>query len=70
MQHLSYGIVLLPSGRMKSREGSVVDADDLLDAMEAKAKDKSEDLGKISYASDDEAKLLYCNVAALFVIGY
>ncbi len=63
MQHLSYGIVLLPSGRMKSREGSVVDADDLLDAMEAKAKDKSEDLGKNLHMSDDEAKLLYCNVA-------
>jgi arginyl-tRNA synthetase len=44
--HLSYGMVDLPSGKMKSREGTVVDADDLMDEVIAEAKAKSEELGK------------------------
>lgn len=44
--HLSYGMVDLPSGKMKSREGTVVDADDLIDEMREKAKEKTLELGK------------------------
>src|SRR3954454_5516029 len=47
IHHLSYGMVELPSGKMKSREGTVVDADDLVDEMVAIAKDKTEELGKV-----------------------
>ena len=46
LYHLSYGMVDLPSGKMKSREGTVVDADDLLDEMESTARALSEELGK------------------------
>ncbi|MBL7813312.1 MAG: arginine--tRNA ligase [Bacteroidetes bacterium] len=46
MHHLSYGMVDLPSGKMKSREGTVVDADDLLDEMHATAREKTIELGK------------------------
>ena len=56
--HLSYGMVELPSGKMKSREGTVVDADDLMDDMFAEAKKSTEALGKFQF-SDDEAKALY-----------
>ncbi len=52
--HLSYGMVDLPSGKMKSREGTVVDADDLIEEMRAEAKRISEELGKLD-ASDTEA---------------
>ena len=45
--HLSYGMVELPGGKMKSREGTVVDADDIVDEMEVIAKDKTEELGKV-----------------------
>jgi len=45
--HLSYGMVELPEGKMKSREGTVVDADDLMDEMEATARQMSEELGKL-----------------------
>ena len=54
--HLSYGMVELPTGKMKSREGTVVDADDLVDAMIQIAKEKTESLGKVS--EFDEAQLL------------
>ncbi len=47
MYHLSYGMVDLPSGKMKSREGTVVDADDLIDEMEQTAKEQTEALGKV-----------------------
>jgi arginyl-tRNA synthetase len=57
--HLSYGMVDLPSGRMKSREGTVVDADDLLDEMEATAQQRTEELGKVDGFNDDEKKNLY-----------
>ena len=59
IEHLSYGMVELPSGKMKSREGTVVDADDLMDEMEATAKSVSEELGKAHGLSDEEAKSLY-----------
>ena len=45
--HLSYGMVDLPCGKMKSREGTVVDADDIIDEMITKAKERSEELGKV-----------------------
>ena len=59
LSHLSYGMVDLPSGRMKSREGTVVDADDLLDEMEATAKRLSEELGKVDGLSVDQQEELY-----------
>ena len=57
--HLSYGMVELPSGKMKSREGTVVDADDLMDEMTATAKAISEELGKLEDYSEDEKASLY-----------
>ncbi|CAC9976333.1 MULTISPECIES: arginine--tRNA ligase [Flavobacterium] len=58
LYHLSYGMVDLPSGKMKSREGTVVDADDLMQDMTDTAKQISEDLGKLdSYSADEKAKL-------------
>jgi arginyl-tRNA synthetase len=56
--HLSYGMVDLPSGKMKSREGTVVDADDLMNEMTETAQKISEDLGKLdSYSTDEKLKL-------------
>ena len=56
--HLSYGMVDLPSGKMKSREGTVVDADDLMNEMTETAQKISEDLGKLeSYSTEEKAKL-------------
>ena len=58
LYHLSYGMVDLPSGKMKSREGTVVDADDLMQDMTDTAKQISEDLGKLeSYTAEEKAKL-------------
>jgi arginyl-tRNA synthetase len=57
--HLSYGMVDLPSGKMKSREGTVVDADDLMQEMTETAQKLSEDLGKLEGYSDDEKSKLY-----------
>ncbi|PBJ13792.1 arginine--tRNA ligase [Flavobacterium sp. ACN6] len=59
LYHLSYGMVDLPSGKMKSREGTVVDADDLMQDMTDTAKQISEDLGKLDYYSDEEKAKLY-----------
>lgn len=59
LYHLSYGMVDLPSGKMKSREGTVVDADDLLDEMESTARSLSEELGKTDGLSEDEKAQLY-----------
>ncbi|GAB5401205.1 MAG: arginine--tRNA ligase [Aureisphaera sp.] len=59
LHHLSYGMVDLPSGKMKSREGTVVDADDLITEMAKTARDISEDLGKIDDFSDEEKDKLY-----------
>ena len=57
--HLSYGMVDLPSGKMKSREGTVVDADDLIVEMADTAQTISEELGKLDGYTDDEKKALY-----------
>lgn len=59
LHHLSYGMVDLPSGKMKSREGTVVDADDLIDDMAATARKISEELGKIDDFSEEEKDQLY-----------
>ena len=57
--HLSYGMVELPEGKMKSREGTVVDADDLLEQMYDEARKTSEESGKLADMSDDEKAQLY-----------
>ncbi len=57
--HLSYGMVDLPSGKMKSREGTVVDADDLMDEMVATAKKRTEELGKTEGLPEAEKAQLY-----------
>ena len=57
--HLSYGMVELPEGKMKSREGTVVDADDLLENMYNTAKETSLELGKIDNMSDEEQDALF-----------
>ncbi len=54
LHHLSYGMVELPEGKMKSREGTVVDADDLLEEMTATADEMSRELGKLDEYSDEE----------------
>jgi len=54
--HLSYGMVDLPTGKMKSREGTVVDADDLMDEMVEEAEKQTRELGKIEDATDQEIK--------------
>lgn len=61
--HLSYGMVELPSGRMKSREGTVVDADDIVDEMVNVARQKTEELGKVKDFTDAELKELYDTIA-------
>lgn len=57
--HLSYGMVELPEGKMKSREGTVVDADDLIDEMVRTAKDTTEQLGKVEGFNEEELNGLY-----------
>jgi arginyl-tRNA synthetase len=57
--HLSYGMVDLPSGKMKSREGTVVDADDLIQQMADTAKERTEELGKIEGFTESQALALY-----------
>lgn len=59
LHHLSYGMVDLPSGKMKSREGTVVDADDLMLDMTATARQLAEELGKLEEYSDAEKEVLY-----------
>ncbi len=59
LYHLSYGMVDLPSGKMKSREGTVVDADDLIDEMERTAKQHTETLGKVEQFAEEEKEQLY-----------
>lgn len=63
IHHLSYGMVELPSGRMKSREGTVVDADDLVDEMIEVARKKTEELGKVNDFSSTELQELYNTLA-------
>ncbi len=57
--HLSYGMVDLPTGKMKSREGTVVDADDLMQEMFATAKTRTEELGKTEGFNEEEKEALY-----------
>jgi arginyl-tRNA synthetase len=57
--HLSYGMVELPHGKMKSREGTVVDADDLMEEMAATARKTSEELGKFDDFTPEESQQLY-----------
>ncbi|MBT8308321.1 MAG: arginine--tRNA ligase, partial [Maribacter sp.] len=59
LHHLSYGMVDLPSGKMKSREGTVVDADDLIDEMTQTAATISQELGKLEDYSEVEKQALY-----------
>ncbi len=61
--HLSYGMVELPNGRMKSREGTVVDADDMITEMVNVARTKTEELGKVKDFTTDELKELYDTLA-------
>ncbi|MBS5796297.1 MAG: arginine--tRNA ligase [Dysgonomonas mossii] len=63
--HFSYGMVELPEGKMKSREGTVVDADDLVDEMVATAKETSQELGKLDGVSEEEAN----NIARMVGMG-
>ncbi|MFM2286391.1 MAG: hypothetical protein RLZZ543_1888 [Bacteroidota bacterium] len=60
--HLSYGMVDLPSGKMKSREGTVVDADDLVEEVIKEARERSEELGKNDEMSETEKSALYTMV--------
>ena len=59
IHHLSYGMVELPSGRMKSREGTVVDADDIVEEMVNVARAKTEELGKVKDFTEAELRDLY-----------
>lgn len=57
--HLSYGMVELPEGKMKSREGTVVDADDLLERMYQTAKETSIELGKLADMTESDQEKLF-----------
>ena len=63
--HFSYGMVELPEGKMKSREGTVVDADDLVEEMVSTARETSQELGKLDGVSDEEA----ANIARMVGLG-
>lgn len=63
LQHFSYGMVELPEGKMKSREGTVVDADDLMADMENTAKKMSEELGKLENYSEEQAAKTHETIA-------
>ena len=63
LNHLSYGMVDLPSGKMKSREGTVVDADELIKEMNKKAKTISESLGKVNDLAESDQSKLFNNIA-------
>lgn len=67
--HLSYGMVELPEGKMKSREGTVVDADDLIEEMVSTAKETTIELGKIEDFDNEEAIRLY-NTVGLGALKY
>jgi arginyl-tRNA synthetase len=59
LHHLSYGMVELPEGKMKSREGTVVDADDLMDEMTDTAREMSKELGKLEGLSEEEKEAIF-----------
>jgi arginyl-tRNA synthetase len=69
LHHLSYGMVELPEGKMKSREGTVVDADDLIEMMISTAHEMSKELGKLDELSDDEANKV-CKMIGLGALKY
>lgn len=69
IHHLSYGMVELPTGRMKTREGTVVDADELIDEMEAISARHTLELGKVKDFNEDELKYLY-NVIGLGALKF
>ena len=69
LHHLSYGMVDLPSGKMKSREGTVVDADDLMDSMIRDAGSISKELGKIEGLDEQEQAELF-NTLGLGALKY
>lgn len=69
IHHLSYGMVELPEGKMKSREGTVVDADDLMDEMYATAERTTRELGKANELQDSEASILF-NTIGLGALKY
>lgn len=62
--HLSYGMVELPEGKMKSREGTVVDADDLLEEMFSTAEQTTKELGKVEGFTEEELKTLYHTIGS------
>ncbi len=62
IHHLGYGMVFLPTGKMKSREGDKVDADDLIAQMVSMAKELTKEQGKIATLSEEEAEVLYKNL--------
>lgn len=63
LHHFSYGMVELPNGKMKSREGTVVDADDLMEGMVDVARQTSKELGKLEGLSEAEAEQTFRNIA-------
>lgn len=67
--HLSYGMVELPEGKMKSREGTVVDADDLMEEMIATAKSMSEEMGKLDNLTSEEISTI-TNMVGLGALKY
>ena len=67
--HLSYGMVELPEGKMKSREGTVVDADDLVADMISTARDMSQELGKLDGCTSEEADAI-CSMVGLGALKY
>ena len=67
--HLSYGMVELPEGKMKSREGTVVDADDLIADMVGTAREMSDELGKLDGCSEEEANAI-CEMVGLGALKY
>ncbi len=67
--HLSYGMVELPEGKMKSREGTVVDADDLIEAMVETAREMSQELGKLDGLSAEEVHDI-CHMVGLGALKY
>ena len=60
--HLSYGMISLPEGKMKSREGTVVDADDLMESIVADAKEMTQERGHIEGMNDEEKEQLYSTI--------
>ncbi len=69
LYHLSYGMVELPEGKMKSREGTVVDADDLMDEMAATAKSMADELGKLDGLEESEKNSTY-NMVGMGALKY